>query len=480
MICLIRDVSDAELADRGRREERELLDVLIDSLEDYAVILTDPDGYVTTWNRGAERLYGRPRHEALGAHLRHFHAAEERGRVAEMLELARADGRVTDSGWRDRGDGPKFWAEDLLVAMFDTHDDLRGFALITRDSTDRRRREEALVKAQEQLDTLTDLFVRLDSDGRLAHFNERLVELTGTSRSDLTGRHFTDLVVEDDRDDVRDRIERLIATDEIHQIRTRLEARDEEIVPYEIRGRRLRGPQGETLGAVALGRDITTRVESERERDRHVARLNEFASVLAHDLRNSLALAEGYLPQIATHVPREDERALATVREALERIEDIIDDVLEITKTGRPATEPVPTSLGSTASTVWARVTTDATGTTMRSEDAPTIRADPSLLERLLMNLFRNAIEHAGSGVTVRVGRLDDGFFVEDDGPGIPPDERTTVFDWRYTTKEDGSGIGLKSVEQIVQAHDWTIAITEGSEGGARFEITNVDVLEDA
>lgn len=78
----------------------------------------------------------------------------------------------------------------------------------------------------------------------------------------------------------------------------------------------------------------------------------------------------------------------------------------------------------------------------------------------------------------VRVGPLDDGFYVEDDGPGIPAEKRTEIFDWKYTTKAEGSGIGLKSVEQIVNAHDWEIGAGESEKGGARFEVTGVEFVD--
>ena len=105
------------------------------------------------------------------------------------------------------------------------------------------------------------------------------------------------------------------------------------------------------------------------------------------------------------------------------------------------------------------------------------IRADRSQLARAFENLFRNAVEHGGETVTVTVERLDDGFTVEDDGPGIPPEERERVFDQQYTTAETGTGFGLSIVTQVVDAHDWAVELCESDSGGARFEITGVDVV---
>ncbi|WP_239640455.1 sensor histidine kinase [Halogeometricum pallidum] len=88
-------------------------------------------------------------------------------------------------------------------------------------------------------------------------------------------------------------------------------------------------------------------------------------------------------------------------------------------------------------------------------------------------NLFDNAVRHGGERVTVTVDRLSDGFSVEDDGPGIPAEERDDVFEYGYSTADDGTGFGLNIVAEIADAHDWDVAVSEG-DGGARFEVTGV------
>ena len=91
---------------------------------------------------------------------------------------------------------------------------------------------------------------------------------------------------------------------------------------------------------------------------------------------------------------------------------------------------------------------------------------------------MRNAVEHGGEDMTITVGELYDGFLVEDAGSGIPEDERDDVFDAGYSTSEDGTGFGLSIVKQVAEAHEWDIRVTEGSDGGARFEITGVGFTE--
>ncbi|MGQ4555618.1 ATP-binding protein [Halobellus sp. GM3] len=102
--------------------------------------------------------------------------------------------------------------------------------------------------------------------------------------------------------------------------------------------------------------------------------------------------------------------------------------------------------------------------------------ADSDRLQNLFENLFRNAVEHAGESATVRVGLLDGrGFYVEDDGAGIPTEERDRVFDLGHSTADRGTGYGLAIVKWIADAHGWEVSVTDGTEGGARFEFTDVE-----
>ena len=114
---------------------------------------------------------------------------------------------------------------------------------------------------------------------------------------------------------------------------------------------------------------------------------------------------------------------------------------------------------------------------TLVTETDRRVLADDSRLQELFENLFRNAVAH-GSDVTVTVGDLDGGFSVADDGPGIPPEDRERVFDHGYSTRGRGTGFGLSIVQEIADAHGWEVAVTESDDGGARFEVTGVDVVQ--
>jgi signal transduction histidine kinase len=156
-------------------------------------------------------------------------------------------------------------------------------------------------------------------------------------------------------------------------------------------------------------------------------------------------------------------------------MDGLISDLLVLAREGNSTTEITPVPLATLSENCWRNV--DTADATLVTDIDRTIRADERRLRQLFENLIRNAVEHGGDDVTVTVGELEEGFYIEDDGPGIPTDERDDVFDVGYSTQEGGTGFGLRIVERIVDAHDWEINVTDGTEGGARFEITGVEFV---
>ncbi len=212
----------------------------------------------------------------------------------------------------------------------------------------------------------------------------------------------------------------------------------------------------------------------ERQLTRQNERLEEFANVVSHDLRNPLNVADGRL-----ELAREecDSEHLDRVAQAHDRMEVLIDDLLTLAREGAVVTDPEPVDLDAVLEACWANVATSEA--TLRADLDRTVRADESRLKQLFENLVRNAVEHGGTGVTVTVGELPNGFYVEDTGPGIPADEREDVFDTGYSTSQDGTGFGLSIVEQVAKAHGWDVRATDGADGGARFEIFGVECVDE-
>jgi len=226
-------------------------------------------------------------------------------------------------------------------------------------------------------------------------------------------------------------------------------------------------------------RDVTERREFERELSLQKERLNEFAGVLSHDLQNPVQLAQGHVEFLLNGVePDEQEQHLEAIDDAITRINHIIKDVLAISQENGMSREITNVSLSEVAADVWHRV--NRQGTDAEIEPEIVVAADEERLERLLTNLFRNSIEHGDQAVTISVGTLEEheGFFVADDGPGIPPEDREAIFDWQHSTKDGGTGIGLKSVKQITEVEGWSVRATDSSQNGARFEFHTNSSME--
>ncbi len=206
----------------------------------------------------------------------------------------------------------------------------------------------------------------------------------------------------------------------------------------------------------------------EKQRDQ----LEEYASVVSHDLRNPLTVAHSYL-DLAEQTG--DTGQFQRVRDALERMDALIEDLLVATRESDSATETDTIHIHALATDCWDLVPTEA-GTVIVETDAAIV-GDKRRVQQLFSNLFRNAVEHGRPEVTVRVGTLADqlGFFIEDDGRGIPPEQRPQIFEDCFSTSEEGTGLGLTIVQQVVEAHNWEITVTESDAGGARFEITGVE-----
>lgn len=214
------------------------------------------------------------------------------------------------------------------------------------------------------------------------------------------------------------------------------------------------------------------RTEREREIAQRNERLNEFASVVSHDLRNPMNIASAHT-ELARGVEEDDEH-LDRIEESLDRMERLIEDLLARARGDREL-DLEPVELADLAREAWDGV--DTADATLSVAGNGTLDADADRLTQLFENLFRNAVEHAGSNVSVRIDTCGEGFFVADDGPGIPPERRREVFEEGVSASETGTGYGLSIVTGIVEGHGWRIEATASEEGGARFEITNVHSL---
>ncbi len=201
--------------------------------------------------------------------------------------------------------------------------------------------------------------------------------------------------------------------------------------------------------------------------------MEEVADILAHDIQSPLQVAQGRLEMAKTTSNPEH---LEKIGQAHQRIRELLEGVVKLIRTGDRVRSTEPVILEDAVAKV--RSALEMPDTELIVDESVIIDADENALLEILENLFRNAHDHAGPQVTVRIGPLTDGFYVEDDGPGIPADRRETVFGMGYSSSTNHSGLGLNIVQRLADAHGWDIRVTHGRDGGARFEITGVDRFE--
>lgn len=231
--------------------------------------------------------------------------------------------------------------------------------------------------------------------------------------------------------------------------------------------------RGNVIGTVGVTRDISERKQYENQLERQNERLERFARVISHDLRNPLEVARGRL-----EFARDDGDAehFEAIERSLTRMDDLIDDVLALARHGEAVSDPETVDVSTAARDAWAVV--ESHGATLDVQTDVTVHADSGRLSQLFENLFRNCVEHGSEDpatLTITVGDfpLRAGFFVADDGVGIPEAERDSVFDAGFSTGDDGTGLGLSIVRSIADAHGWNVQVAESDDGGARFEFKN-------
>ncbi|MFB6110536.1 MAG: PAS domain S-box protein [Halodesulfurarchaeum sp.] len=471
-----------DITERTERE-RELrrYEAYLEESTDVITVL-DEDGTITYQSPAVERVLGYDRDEFAGRNaFDYIHPDDVDGIAETFAELIAEPGSTATVEGRFRTAADDWRWLEIRATNWLERDAINGIVTNGRDITERKENQQELERTNTVLSSLVETLpvgvLAEDADRNVLAANDRLCELFGFSESpesvvgsdcDQLAREVSDRFVEPER--FRTRIDELVAAEE--SVRNeelslrdgRTFARDYEPLAF---------PSGE--GHLWVYRDITERKQRERSLRRERDRLDEFASVVSHDLQNPLNVAAGRLDLLGEEC---DSEHLEAIESAIDRMDRITEDVLWLAREGRDVGSTAAVEIGDVLDAAWELVADREADAELHYADGirtATIEADENRLRQLVENLFSNAIEHGGEDVTVTVGAMENGFYVEDDGPGIPEDRRADIFTAGFSTSESGTGFGLRIVEQIAVAHGWEIGVTAGTAGGARFEITGVE-----
>ena len=453
---------------------------LVEEFSDIATII-DSDGTITYVSPSVTRTLGYEPEELIGEVGYGYQHPDDRDAVADAIETLRTsaeDTQMIETRFR-HADGSWCWIEATLQDRFDDPD-IGGILVNSRDISRRKRREQQYQRLAKEYKTLLGsvedgiFFLTVEStDGeyvfRFERLNRAYEEQTGITTEEVRGKTPADVFGEELGSELRANYRRCVDAQEPTSY--------EEEVPVETGARfwqTVLSPvvaNGEVTRIIGITRNVTERVKQERQLQSQKEQLDEFASVVSHDLRNPLTVAQGRAKLLADDCDSEHRVPLV---ESLDRMEEIIADTLTLAREGRVVSDPEPIRVVDLVGACWKNVQTDEA--TIEIEDEVTITGDRGRLQHVFENLFRNSVEHGGPDVTVRVGRIGDhGIYVEDTGPGIPEDDREAVFEPGHTSASGGTGFGLTIVKRIAEAHGWQVAVVDGTDGGARFEFTGVD-----
>ncbi|WP_136716078.1 ATP-binding response regulator [Halorientalis salina] len=320
----------------------------------------------------------------------------------------------------------------------------------------------------EALDAIRDGFFILDRDGELVYWNRYIPTVTGYDADEISEMEPADFFVPDHRDRIDDAIAETVETGSA-VVEARVHQRGGTEIPTEFRGSRLTDETGAVVGIAGIARDVSDRVAHERELERQNERLEELVGAVSHDLRNPLNVITGRL-QLARETGDEDH--FEALDRATQRMEGLIEDLVELARQGHTVSDGEPVALDDLAVTTWSGLETAEATLTIETDRS--VVADEHRLRQILANLFQNSVKHAGEDVSVTLGAMDDGFYVADDGTGIPEDERDRLLEYGETMSQGGTGFGLAIVRRTVEAHGWTVSLTDSERGGLRVEITGV------
>lgn len=355
------------------------------------------------------------------------------------------------------------------------------YALLANTITthvDRRRAEAAADNTEQQLHELAentnDVLWLFSADWtEVEYINSRYETMFGRSLESLRENpdSFLQATHPDDVDDLSRAIQRC-SDGYTQDIEYRIQAGDNDWKWVESHAEPI--VEADTVTRIAgFTHDITERKQRELELRANNERLERFASIVSHDLRNPLSVADGYLEMARDEA---DSDHLETVADALDRMEALISEILVLAQEGQEITETELVTLDTVILSSWNNI--DQQAATLQAGTNVRVEADKIRLGQVFENLFRNAIEHGGDDVTITVGVLanDAGFYVENNGVPIPEDKREQIFETGFTTNKQGTGFGLAIIKRIVTAHGWEIRATDATDGGARFEITGVEL----
>jgi len=500
--CIIRDISEKKQLELELRKNEERYRLMVEGVKDYAIFMLDANGYIQTWNDGAKRIKGYNSNEIIGKHFSIFYRAEdlENKKPERELTIAIKEGRYEEDGWRVKKNGSVFWANVVLTSLYSEQNKLIGFSKLTRDLTERKRKEEELQQSEERyrslVEQVTDYGIfMLDEKGKIASWNEGARRIKGYNADEIIGKYFAIFYPEEDILNGKPAYELKVA---------RAEGK------FEEEGWRLKkdgsrfwanvvitavyNKQGILVGFSKVTRDLTERKKSERElRDSYDSyrklahelrvtntelshaneELEQFTSIVSHDLQEPVRTIKSFLTLIDIKLDQVQSADLKLyINKALNaagRMKELIQNLLHYSQLSKDeiTREEVNVALLFNEALKNLESSVDASKAQITIEnEVDTIYGDRVQLVQLIQNLVSNALKFTSSEtpqIKIKCTKEDGHvkFAVSDNGIGIARGDLSKVFEIfrRLNTAKEypGTGIGLAICKKIVDRHQGKI-----------------------
>jgi len=482
--------------------------LLVQSIIDYAIYMLDPNGYVTSWNAGAARIKGFQTEEIVGKHFSTFYTEEDReaGLPNQVLETARREGKFEGEGWRVRKDGSRFWASVVIDAIKDDQGEVIGFAKITRDMTDKRQAQQALLEAERRFRILvqgvTDYAIyMLDPEGRVTNWNAGAQRIKGYAPNEIIGEHFSRFYTPED----------LNAGVPKRALETARETGRYEAEGWRVRkdGTRfwasvvidaIKDDEGKLIGFAKITRDMTEkrearlRLDESREqlfRSQKMEALGQLTGGLAHDFNNLLTAILGACELAMRNLDDREKlkRMLDGVRGSAQRGASLTKQLLAFARAQQLEIKQIDLKqfLAEVTTLLRPSLRSNIELVTEISDQLWPADTDAAALELAILNLAFNARDAMKDGGQLKISAHNvvlegepDGLrgehvalTVADTGTGMPPEVIDRVFEPFFTTKGfgEGTGLGLSQVFGFAKQIGGGISVESKPGKGATFTL---------